>query len=429
MRTRVVAGLIVTAILAGSAASAAQGFSRVPDGFKASLVDALGSSCGGSGPSAVATDGSTHYFAINGSLYAKRPQSALRSYAGRVEPWGLALTGGSLVATQPGCDSSQADQTPGPLTDCNLVRVSTENGESLGTIADVCGTGVAALGSRLAVATRDGRIVTVGASGGAVRTVASNLSPVALQLAWAGDGGTIFFTRRGGSGVWSVPAGGGSVKRLAAVGAQGLIAGTKTLGATGKILVAGDDRLRLVRIDGGSTADVGAASSLAGPIAAAGRTILVAMTEEAWTLTGAFPGAPSAPRRPVRSAPVVPPPARAPRSTRAVPPPPPVTPGQPPPPAPPAPPAPVQAYIAQTSSVTNPALVPAKEDPEVAMRHAATRKQLPSTTAEVWLVMIAAATIVSGVGFSAGRDRPRRSPAWALAGDRVTGPERHSMLH
>jgi hypothetical protein len=431
LKTRVLAALITVGTVIGAAipAAGAQGFSRVPDGFKASLVDALESSCGGAGASAVATDGSTHYFAINGSLYSKRPQSPLRSYSGRVEPWGLALSGGSLIATQPGCDTSQANQAPGPLTDCDLVRVSAENGESLGTIADICGTGVAALGSSLAVATRDGRIVTVGASGGAVRDVATNLSPVATQLAWALDGGTIFFTRLDGDGVWSVPAGGGAVKRIASVAGRGLIAGTKALGAAGKLLVAGGGRLQLVRIDNGTRAEAGEASSLAGPIAAAGNTILVAMTQEAWVLKGAFPGPPPPPRTvsaPPAGAP--PPPPAAPGAPPAALPPPPISPAPPPPPVPPAPPAPVQAFITQPSAVTNPALVPGQEDPEVALRHAATRRQPVASTAEVWLIFVVAATMIGSAGFLAGHSRQRRSPAWAIAGSHMTTRGRKTFI-
>jgi hypothetical protein len=433
LRTRVLAALAAVGVLSGVAlpAAGAQGFSRVPDGFDASLVDALESSCGGAGASAVATDGSTHYFAIDGSLYSKRPQSALRSYSGRVEPWGLALAGGSLVATQPGCDTSQANQAPAPLTTCDLVRVSTENGESLGTIADICGTGVAALGSSLAVATRDGRIAIVSASGGAVRDVARNLSPVAVQLAWAPDGGTIFFTRLDGDGVWSVSAGGGPVKRVAAIAGRGLIAGTKALGAAGRLLVAGGGRLQLVRIDNGTGADVGAASALAGPMAAAGNKILVAMTEEAWVLTGAFPGPPREPRSlpsPPSGAPRPPPPPAVPGAIRAAPPPPPVSPVQPPPPVPPAPPAPVQAFIAQPSSVTNPALIPGQEDPDVALRHAATHRQPVASTAEIWLVVVVAATMIGGVGFLTGHNRRRRSPAWAVAGAHISTRRREPFL-
>jgi hypothetical protein len=426
LRTRVLAGLIVAATLSAAAAAAASGFSRVPDGFKASLVDALGSSCGGTGASGVATDGSTHYFAINGSLYSKRPQSALRSYSGRVEPWGLALAGGSLVATEPGCDSSRANQAPGAFATCDLVRVSTENGESLGAIADVCGTGVAAFGNTLAVATRDGRIVTVGVSGGSVRTVATGLNPVAVQLAWAPNGATIFFTRLTGAGVWSVPSGGGSVRQISSVAGRGLVAGTSALGASGKVLVAGAGKLQLVRTDTGARTEVGAADTLAGPMAAAGKTILVAMTDDAWVLAGSFPG----PRRPATRRPppaVVPPPA-APGAVPGPPPPPPVLPVQPPPPAPPAPPAPVHAFIAQPSAMTNPALVPAKEDPEEALRHAATRREPVASTVEVWLVTVVAATMMGAVGFSAGRNRMRRAYAWATPTESVFPPARSPFV-
>jgi hypothetical protein len=424
LRTRVFAGLVAVTLLCAVAASAATAFSQVPDGFTASLVvDSLPSSCDGNGASAVATDGSTHYFAIDGSLYYFK--SALRTYSGGVEPWGIALAGGSLYATQPGCDTSQADRAPGALVDCNVVLVSTENGDILRTIRDdVCGTGIAARGSTLAVATRDGRIVTVNVSGGAMRDVATDLRPVATQLAWSPDGGTIFFTRKNGNGLWSVPAsGGGDVRRVASVAADGLIAGTTTTGAAGKVLVAGAGKLNLVKVDTGATTEVGAASALAGPMAVAGKKILVAMTEEAWVLSGAFPG-PSAPRAPRRPVAAVPP--AAPRTLQGAPPPPPVLPQAPPPPVPPAPPAPVQAFIAQPSAVTNPALVPAKEEAEGALRHAATgRRSTPAL--EIWLAIVAAGTVVGYAGFSAGRSRPRAGMAWAVASGGSTH-DRRSML-
>jgi hypothetical protein len=92
-----------------------------------------------------------------------------------------------------------------------------------------------------------------------------------------------------------------------------------------------------------------------------------------------------------------------------------VAPAQPPPPAPPAPPAAVQAFVVQPGTVTNPALVPAEQERDVALRYAATGLRPAGPLEELWLMWIVAATMIAVAGFAIGRRRVHRAPAWATA--------------
>ena len=362
MRVRlgaVFAGLV--AVLAAAAPAGAARFSTVPPGMTQEKVADFGGGCDGGGPSAVATDGTVHYFTVNGDLQKKQPQPAdQRSVGGNV--FGVAVAGGALYGTQPGCD----ERPPGLGEACNVARINPADANDTTPIADdVCGTAITASpdGRRLAVATEND-IVTMTTDGGNRQTVPGP----ARALAWMGS--TIYFVRPDGG----ISTTSGSV--TGPVGARAIAAGTAALGLENQLIVATGTGVSILR-DGRLTEIARSTDVVA--LATSGNVILAGKRPDAWVLRGRY--TPEGPPPPA-AAPVAPPPTRpapAPPTPRAetitraprTPAPPPIAPAPAPPPVPPAPPAPLPVFVAQPSTVANPAMVPGQADPEAAYRLAA----------------------------------------------------------
>ncbi|HEX9888272.1 MAG TPA: hypothetical protein VGA69_02250 [Nitriliruptorales bacterium] len=387
-----------------------------------------GSGCPG-GPTAVEVKQGRLWAAVDGRLVSMQARGG-GSPVGSVRPWGLVERGGRLYATEPGCDSSSADSAPGGgllAATCRLVR-SDFDGNVIDTVADVCGTGIALQPgtAHLTVATRDGRIVVVDPAAppgeSIVSTLASGLAgDPAEVLAW--DGATLYASRAGG-GVYRVSGGG-----LSKVGdtprAGGLLA-TSAYGLEGFLLVGTPGAYHLVDLSSQRPVDVADAPGLGGALTTGNEIgIFAGGSADVLRLTGSYqplPLAPPPPPAPVparEAAPEAPPPHQ---QVAAAPPPAPA----PPPPAPPAPPAtaPVPApapapapvanagFVAQQGTAANVAMVPGQQDPEAAIRYAATVRG-PAPAAAIWLLLLLGAGSGAGaVGLAA---RRQRQPAWAHA--------------
>ena len=402
-RAALIAGVL--GVLAVPAPASARAFSTVPPGFTPAQVGDFTRPCGDAGPSAVATTGTVHYYAVDGALESWDPAQHQRRVGGSssgVHPYGLAAGGGKLYATQPGCGE------PRDLTvTCNVVEVNANNGDDVREVAPVCGTALAASpdGTQLAIATANG-IIRVATSGANPETV----SPArALSVAWVGS--TIYFVREADRGVSSIA---GSL--TGPIGARAIAPGTAAMGLENQLVVSTDRGLSILPVSGGTPKQIAAASDMGQAVATAGNVILSGKRPDAWVLRGRY--TPDPPPAPV-AAPVSPPPTRpAPAPPRQepvariprTPAPPPLAPAPPPPPVPPAPPAPVPVFVAQPSTVANPAMVPGLLDPEAAYRLAATRARPPLSPTLVWLALATAGSVAA---FTAGTARGRRRLAYS----------------
>lgn len=385
------------AALAAMSPAAAREFSSLPPGFAAEQVGEFNVSCGGAGPSGTATDGTVHYWAIDGELELKKPREDQRRV--EADPFGLALASGGLYATQPGC----TDRPPGLGAPCNVVRLNPATG-GVTPVAEVCGTAIAASpdGGRLAVATAD-EIVTMTTAG----VVQQRIPGVARSLAWMSS--TIYFVRPDG-GVSST-----TRPLTGPIRARAIAPGTAALGLEDHLVVSTDTGLSIVPVGGGAPKEIATAPDMGQAVATSGNVILVAKLPDAWALRGRYtPAGPPAPA-PAGVAPP-PPPTQTPRAAppRAdtispvprAPAPPPVPPPPAAPPAPPAPPAPLPVFVAQPSAVANPAMVPGQHDPEAAYRLAATRAPRSLAPTLIWLALATAGGMAAFVtGTQSGRRR------------------------
>ena len=356
-----------------------------------------------------------------GELYTRKSGAALSRKGGGsadVNPWGLAVGRRQrLFATQPSCT------TTGNVSgsDCNLVEIRGDNHAIIKTIPNVCGFAVAAhpQTGRLYVASRSGgQIIEVDPDTGQV-TSGLNIggSEPAYSLSWSSDGQRLWYVRQGGE-YGFLPRGG--ARRVLGNGAKGVNADSEPVGLAPFAFVTIGDKVRLVAPgnERPPRSSLATGSSSFGVVGTGPSRTYVSIGPEVFELQGKVPPpAPPPPPPPPPPAPAatagrVPPPAGA-----AGPPPPAAPPQAPPPPPPPAPPIPPLAtatqLVAQPSVAANPALVPADEEREAALRLAATG--LPPPTAS-WLVWLALAVVVCTTGAVVGAAaRPQGARAYARA--------------
>lgn len=383
-------------------------------GFTAALVrNFSGAVCAGRGPTSVAVVGSTVYFAAGEEIYAVGGGRTLGSAKGSVGPWGLAVTGGKMYATTPGCGS---DATQTAVDDnCNVVEIRPDNARVVGEVSTACGFALAAIPGtpgQLTVGGRDGRVVSVRIDNGSEADVLMQLgSDPAVSLVWSTDGARLFVAQQSGkASVWTKR---NRSMRPLSTGRTSALATGDGVNMNGSVLAAGDGPSPVKAVpfeDGAPSGDVAASSASAAVVVAAPDGIYVAQPNEIWLLRGRY-SPPPPPGQP-------PPPGAPPTTIRArvtptsivqgVAPAPPVqAPPPPPPPAPPAPPLATAAQVvAQPSAVANPAIVPGESEREAAMRLAATGRPRPLAPYLLWLAL---AAVVCGGGLGAGVAAGRRS--------------------
>jgi hypothetical protein len=368
--------------------------------------------------SAVVSQGDTLLVAAGG-LYTRKPGAALNTKGGgtSVDPWGLAVGRQErLFATQPACDT-----TVNPTgSNCNLVEFRRDSYAIVKTVPNVCGFAVAThpQNGRLYVASRSGgQISEVDPDSGTVRnTLNLGGGEPASSLSWSSDGQRLWYVRQGGE--YGFLPGSGGARKVLGNGAKGVNADTEPVGLAPFALVTIGEQVRLVApgTERPPKSFLASGSSSFGVVGTGPSRTYLSIGPEVFELQGKVPPPPPPPPPPpTASAPAtgaarVPPPAAG----TAAPPPaaPPQAPPPPPPPAPPVPPlATATQLVAQPSAAANPALVPADEEREAALRLAATG--LPPSVAPllIWLALaVAACTAGAVVGVAA---RPQGARAYA----------------
>ena len=402
----VVLAAVLTLTLGSVSPAPAAQMQAVMPGFNAQFVRNFGGAvCDGRGPTAVTLFNNTVYFAAGEYIYAVGGGRPLGNARGPVGPWGLAVAGGKLYATSPGCG---ATASPGPVNDnCNVVEMRPDNAKVVGQVSTLCGFALAAdpRTGQLTVGGRDGRVVNIRTDSGDESGVIIELgSDPAVSLVWAPDGSRLFLAQQ--SGKASVLDRGSSRLRSLPTGRTSALATGNGVNMNGSVLAAGDGPapVKAVAVDEGAPAgDVASSSSSVAVVVAAPDGIYVAQPTEIWLLRGRYTPPPR-PGAPPPAAP--PPPTIRPRITPtsvvrgATPALPPQAPPPPPPPAPPAPPLATAAQVvAQPSAVANPAIVPGESEREAAMRLAATGRPRPLSPSLLWLAL---AILVCGGGLGAG---------------------------
>lgn len=391
----------------------------IPPGFHAvEVTDFPEVLCGGDGPTSTTRVNNTAYFAGNGKLYYYTSGGGLGSHQQDVRPWGLAVVGSAMYATQPHCGAAVVND-PVQGNNCTVVQLNPNTARRIREIAPVCGYAVAGApgGTMLTVAERNGRIVNVPLQGGGAPQLLVDLAgDPAVSLAWSADGKRLFFVRQSGAAFsWSS----GTPRPLPGAGRANSLAIGEPVSLRGSVLTAGGPSVpvKAVAADPGAYAgDVASSSAEAAVLLAAPEGIYVAQATELWLLRGQY-SPPSTP--PPTTPPSTPPPtvASVTRTTLApaiAPPPPVQAPPPPPPPAPPAPPLATAAQVvAQPSAVANPAIVPGEQEREAAMRLAATGRPRQLAPYLLWLLL---AAVCCGGGLGAGMAMRRSDVgryAWA----------------
>lgn len=395
----------------------------IPPGFQAERLSGYPAAmCSGRGPTAIAVLNNNVYFAGNGFLYRTGPGRAPEGVQQDVRPWGLAVVGANMYATQPQCGAAVVND-PVQGTNCTVEQVNPNTGKSLRRVSTTCGFAMThdPRTQTLTVGGRDGRILSVPLQGSAAPQMLLDLggNDPAVSLSWSADGSRLFYARQsGGAFVWQ--RGGGAPRALGGAGRVNSLSVGDAVSLPGSVLTAGDAGVpvKALAADSGAFAgDVASGASAAVVLLPVAEGIYVAQSDELWLLRGRYsPAPPPATGPPPTSAP--PPTVARVTPTSLVqsvaPPPPAQAPPPPPPPAPPAPPLATAAQVvAQPSAVANPAIVPGEEEREAAMRLAATGRPRQLAPYLLWLLL---AAVVCGGGFGAGRALRRSDVgryAWA----------------